>query len=152
MKFIVSVLFFWKLDCGSHCLNGMKMKYIFVSFLTDLVFETTREEEMMRMNDRAWKINVMIAPTPVLHMLQQSSHASHMQSRVFTIFTSDRGLDLSHANLAHVNNTRVNVLLLMMFVYFSINSIATSRYFLSFQLCVLWLYLIACLQYNLYCR
>ena len=86
----------------------------------------------------------------VLHLLQRSSHAStvrpppastfhtcfngpHMQSRVVTIFTPERGLNVSHTSLAHVNNTRVNVLLLVMFVYFSINSIAASHISLAFN-------------------
>jgi len=76
----------------------------------------------------------------VPRMLRRSSHASHVQSRVFTIFTvftSERGLDLSHANLVRVNNTRVNMLLLVMFVYFSINSIAASHISLAFNSVVL---------------
>ena len=110
----------------------------------------------------------MIAPTPVLHLLQRSSHAStvrpppastfrtcfngpHMQSRVFTIFTSERGLNVSHTSLAHVQHARERVVArdvcLLLYKFHS-----RVSYFLSFQLCVSWLYLIACLQYNLYCR
>src|SRR5579864_3335140 len=104
----------------------------------------------------------MIASTPVLHMLQRSCHAStfltcfnvpHMfqwpvlpastfficfnsprlHSRAFTIFTSERGLNTSHAGLAHVYNTRVNVLSLVTFVYFSINFVAASHISLAFN-------------------
>ena len=53
-----------------------------------------------------------------------------MQSRVVTIFTPERGLNVSHTSLAL---TRVNVLLLVMFVYFSINSIAASHISLAFN-------------------
>jgi hypothetical protein len=54
-------------------------------------------------------------------MLQRSSHTI-----TGTIFTSERGLNTSQASLAHVHNTRANMLFVM-FVYFSINSIAASR-------------------------
>src|SRR5437762_1720725 len=90
------------------------------------------------------------------------AHVPHMQSWAFTCIhdlTSEHGPNISHVIHVHVNmpghisaNTHENVLLLMMIVYLSINSIATSPIFLSFQLCVPWLYFIACLQYNLYCR
>src|SRR5438477_439177 len=87
----------------------------------------------------------MIAPKPDLHTLPRPSHAPtaltcahvpHMQSSAFTCIhdlTSEHGPNISHVIHVHVNtpghisaNTRENVLLLVMIVYLSINSIVTS--------------------------
>jgi len=65
----------------------------------------------------------------VLHLLQRSAHASH-GLHLLQQSTSERGLSILHTRLAL---TRVNVLLLVMFVYLSINSIAASHISLAFN-------------------
>src|SRR5208282_6019509 len=91
-------------------------------------------------------LSVMIAPTPDLHTLPQPSHTptfltcfhgSHIPPSSHAI----TGLHMyPHVILAHNNtpghisvDTRENVLLLVTFVYFSINSIAVSHISLAFN-------------------
>jgi len=112
-----------------------------------------------RWNSLSWSLlNLTSTRFHGPHMFPRSSHAItilHMYPRSH-IWTRSQHLTChsyayQHAWSHFSQHTREHVVAcdvcLLLYKFHS-----HLLYFLNFQLCVLWLYLIACLQYNLYCR